>query len=171
MANTNREELLNDVDLMDPSLPLLPEEEEYQADHNVRTSAFDESLVKDYPKSNKRLSLQVSPYSIDRDLENNMSENSQSVHISPYGIEFKTTEKFQDGDLVKIRINLPDYWERKKKLVAYNRIDSPDNFKILAKVVKTSDEGKLRKKRLVTVQTIVIDSIDEQVLEGFLKGA
>ena len=147
----------------------IPESPEAVNDVKVKAGEnFDISLIKKYPKSQKRVPLFVGPVSVRED--RGEKENSSSTHISPHGIEFKTEERFNDGDLVKIQVNIPDFWKRKQKFVNYTRIDCPENFRILAKVVKTDILGKNKKKQLVTVQTLVIDSVDEQVLEEYIKG-
>ena len=136
----------------------------------VNQPAFDDALIKNYPKSNKKVPLFVSPYHIDAIEETTKIENnSQSLHISPHGFEFKTKEIFADGELVKIHVSLPNYWERKQKFVEYGRVNRPEHFKILGKVVKSEDVGKRGKQKLVTVQTIIIDAVDEEVLKHFLQ--
>ena len=92
---------------------------------------FNEDLVKKYPRSNRRLSLSVAKYGISsaRGLE-----EGQTMHISPHGIQFRGTQSYAQGELLKVHINMPDYWERKQRFVDYSRIDTPGNFKILVKV-------------------------------------
>ena len=127
---------------------------------------FDEDLVKKYPRSNRRLSLAVARYGISLEPEGG---DAQTVHISPYGIQFRAAEGYEEGDLLKIHINMPDYWERKQRFVDYSRIDTPSNFKILAKVVSTEEVGKRGKKRIVMARTVNMDEVDEQVLKAFLQ--
>jgi hypothetical protein len=132
---------------------------------------FDEDLVKKYPSSNKKLSLHVSNFGINSD-ENNpeKNKNGQTLHISPHGLEFISNAKdYEAGALIKIQVRIPDYWARKQKFVEYGRIDNPTEFRVLAKVLKTEDIGKRGKKKLVLAQTLVIDSVDEQVLKTFLQ--
>jgi len=127
---------------------------------------FNEDLVKKYPRSNRRLSLAVARYGLNAEMS---PEEGLTVHISPYGIQFRVTEEYEEGDLLKIHINMPDYWERKQRFVDYSRIDTPSNFKILAKVVSTEEVGKRGKKKIVLVRTVNMDEIDEQVLKAFLQ--
>lgn len=127
---------------------------------------FNEDLVKKYPRSNRRLSLAVARYGLTAELN---QDDAQTVHISPYGIQFRATEPYEEGQLLKIHINLPDYWERKQRFVDYSRIDTPGNFKILAKVVSTEEVGKRGKKRIVLARTVNMDEVDEQVLKAFLQ--
>jgi hypothetical protein len=137
-----------------------------QDNEENHTLSFNEDLVKKYPRSNRRLSLNVARYGISSEAGN---EEGQTVHISPYGLQFRVTEEYEEGDLLKIHINMPDYWERKQRFVDYSRIDTPGNFKILAKVVSTEEVGKRGKKKIVLVRTVNMDEIDEQVLKAFLQ--
>jgi len=129
---------------------------------------FDLDLIRKYPRSNRKLSISVEKYGLD-DRDTGSTDANQSQFISPHGVEFRTSESFQEGALLKIHVTVPNYWSRKQKLVDYNRIDQPDTFRILAKVVECSEVGKRGKKRLVTCQTLVIDEVDEQVLKNFLQ--
>lgn len=130
-------------------------------------SGFNEDLIKKYPKSNKKISIDVMPYTITDKNPNDLK--AQSLFISPYGMEFQATRDYPAGTLLKIHVSLPDYWHRKQKLVDYRRIDQPDTFKILAKVVRTEDVGKRGKKKLVVVQTVNMDEVDEKVLKSYLQ--
>jgi hypothetical protein len=136
---------------------------------SVAESNFDPNIIKSYPKSNKRIGLNISKFGISASDKEEKEPNGQSMHISPHGIEFKTTEDFVEGSLLKIHINIPDYWKRKQQFVEYTRIDAPTDFRVLAKVVRTEDISKRGKKKVITVQTLVIDDVDERVLKTFLQ--
>ena len=127
---------------------------------------FNEDLITKYPRSNRKIALEVAPYGlIGRDSE----QKGQTLHISPHGIEFQSCEGYAQGTLLKINISLPDYWNRKQRFVEYQRVDTPHTFKVLAKVVRTADVGKRGKKKLVVAQVVNMDEIDEQVLKSYLQ--
>ena len=128
---------------------------------------FDEDLIKKYPRSNRKIAVDVSPYGLLN--EDKIEAKATTLFISPHGIQFQGTREYPEGTLLKIHISLPDYWTRKQKFVEYRRIDKPDTFKVLCKVVKTEDVGKRGKKKLVLVQTVNMVEIDEQVLKSFLQ--
>lgn len=130
---------------------------------------FDIELVKGYPRANRKINLDVKPYGLLNEDVYNPDEKGQTTFISPFGLEFQAPQNYPDGTLLKINISLPDYWVRKQRFVEYSRIDTPQEFKILAKVVKTEDLGKRGKKKLVLCQTVNIDEIDEQVLKSYLQ--
>jgi hypothetical protein len=130
-------------------------------------SRFDEDLIKKYPRSNRRIQLDVQPYALLT--QANVDQKAHTVHISPHGLEFQTTRDYPQGSLLKILVALPDYWNRKQRFVEYGRVDTPGTFKVLAKVVRSEDVGKRGKKKLIIVQTVNMDEIDEQVLKSYLQ--
>lgn len=127
---------------------------------------FDVDMIKKYPRSNRRLTINVSPYSL---LEKKEEPEGTTTHISPYGIQFRCEEAYPEGTLLKVQLSIPDYWNRKQQFVEYRRIDQPDSCKILVRVVQSESVGRRGKKSIVTCRTVNIDEIDEQVLKAFLQ--
>ena len=138
-----------------------------KASENSANMKFDVSLIKKYPRSGRKVSMRYGTYSIA--LDESSLESTQSLHISPHGIEFQTTTAFAPGTLLRIHLDIPDYWQRKLRFVQYRRIDQPARFPILAKVVNIEDIGRRGKKKIVTVQTVSIDETDELVLKSYLQ--
>lgn len=131
---------------------------------------FNVELVKSYPHAEKKITLDIGPYQLEViDDSGDPRLKCLSTFISPYGIEFQGLKDYPKGTLLKINISIPDYWLRKKKLVEYNRIDNPDGFRILAKVIATQECGKRSKKKLILVQTVNIDEVDEHILKTYLQ--
>ncbi|MBI2602485.1 MAG: PilZ domain-containing protein [Deltaproteobacteria bacterium] len=141
---------------------------------DTKETEFTIELVKSFPRSNKKLSLEVGVYCLTASREFSRTPNKhkgQTTFISPQGLEFQAPKSYPLGTLLKIAVAIPDYWTRKKKFIEYSRIDTPSDFKILAKVVGIQDIGKRGRKKLVQVETVNIDEIDEQVLKNFLQEA
>ena len=136
------------------------------------TSEFDLESIKSYPFAERKIQVEIGQYTI---LQNETSptpsprQKALTTFISPHGMEIQGTKDYPTGTLLKISVCLPDYWNRKKKFVEYNRVDVPNTFKVLGKVVGSQDMGKRGKKKLILVQTLNIDEIDEQVLKDFLE--
>jgi hypothetical protein len=128
---------------------------------------FDISLIKKYPRSTRKVSIRFGVYSIS--LDESTLEATVSSYISPHGLEFQTTTPFAPGTLLRIYLDIPDYWQRKLRFVQYRRIDQPARFPILAKIVQVEDIGRRGKKKIVTVQTVSIDETDELVLKNYLQ--
>lgn len=153
--------------MADEVIPAQPLPDAPAAQPSGAHGGFDEDLIKKYPRSNRKIALDVSPYGLAGFDPND--GKAQSVHISPHGIEFQASKDFAQGTLLKIHVALPDYWNRKQRFVEYRRVDTPETFKVLAKVVRTEDVGKRGKKKLVVVQVVNMDEVDEQVLKSFLQ--
>lgn len=127
---------------------------------------FNEDLIKKYPRANRKISVDVAAYGLLREGD---EAKTLTTFISPYGMEFQAAKDYAPGTLLKIQISLPDYWTRKMKFVEYRRIDTPETFRVLAKVVRSEDIGKRGKKKLIVVQTVNMDDVDEKVLKTFLQ--
>ena len=136
------------------------------AQTEVNGMQFDEDLVKKYPKSNRRLNLAIAKYGI---MKEDLEQEGQTIHISPHGVQFRSMKEYEEGELLKIHIVIPNYWERKQRFVDYSRIDTPGDFKILAKVVSSQTVGKRGKKRMILARTVNMDHVDEEVLKAFLQ--
>jgi len=131
------------------------------------SNKFDVTLIKKYPRSTRKVNIKYGTYSISAD--ENTLESTQSLHISPHGVEFQTTASYSPGTLLRIHLDIPDYWQRKLRFVQYRRIDQPARFPILAKVVSVEDVGRRGKKKIITAQTVSIDETDELVLKSYLQ--
>lgn len=128
---------------------------------------FDAAQIKNFPRSNRKVSMRYGAFGLPSDDE--VLAATQSMHISPQGIEFCTTEAYAPGTLLRIHLDIPDYWQRKLKFVQYRRVDQPARFPILAKVISSEAVGRRGKKKVVTVQTVSIDETDELVLRSYLQ--
>lgn len=126
---------------------------------------FDEKLVTEYPKSQRQIPLEVRPYSLDH------QENIKcdSIHLSPHGIEFRSPADYGCGTLLRINIELPNYWQRKRELVDYHRVEPPEFFRVLARVVKSADLNKETNSCTILAQTVNVDELDLQVLTDYLR--
>lgn len=133
----------------------------------IRKEGFDEDLVRKYPRSNRKVQVEIDSYGLKA--LNDDALRGQTQFISPYGIQFQGQKQFEEGTLLKIQVTIPNYWARKQRFVNYQRIDTPETFKILAKVVRTEDVGKRGKKKITIAQTVNIDEVDEQVLKAYLQ--
>lgn len=161
MSNNNADAVENNLRSTATEAPIVVEVE--QPTHK----GFDPGLIKKYPRSNRKVHIHFGTYSLLTD--DDSMEATQSIHISPVGLEFQSQQPLPEGTLLKIHVNIPNYWARKRRFVEYRRVDQPERFSILAKVVHSEDIGRRGKKKLVTVQTVSIDETDELVLKSYLQ--
>jgi hypothetical protein len=132
---------------------------------------FNEDLIFKYPKSQKKMKIDVQPYKLNFLQKEIDPDKVQTTFLSPYGIEFQGQGQYQEGMLLKIDIVIPNYWKRKRQFVNYSRIDVPASFGVLVKVLRYEEIGKRGKKKKVVTQVVNIDETDEMVLKGFLEEA
>ncbi len=86
--------------------------------------------------------------------------------MSSQGQLFESTTIYEIGSLLRIWIYIPNYWQRKSKLVAYSHTLIPEHFQIFSKV--TQCENKYDQFQTLC-QTMTIDSVDEQILNEYIK--
>jgi hypothetical protein len=134
----------------------------------TQASSSLEELVRLHPHNARRLLIMVHEFGIDDD-DGPESDRVQTSYLSPYGIEFSANRNFPPGMLLKVLIPIPDYWRRKQRLVTYKRIDVPMTLQLLAKVVSCQERGKFGRKKVVLVETVNIDKVDEEVLKEYLN--
>ena len=159
MSNLQPNVINANIESTSPQAPAVPE--------STSPGKFDASLIKKYPRSTRKVSMKYGAYSLSAN--DDTLEATQSVHISPHGIEFHTTVSYAPGTLLRIHLDIPDYWQRKLRFVQYRRTDQPARFPILAKVISVESIGRRGKKKSVTVQTVSIDETDELVLKNYLQ--
>lgn len=91
-----------------------------------------------------------------------------TISISAHGTMFHSTIAFQIGTLIRILVELPDYWARKSKHVQYRHTSAPTHFQILARVAGCEDIGKRGQKFQMILENVNMDPVDETVLREFL---
>ena len=124
---------------------------------------FDEKVIK--TSTERRIPLEISTYSLDQQ----ETIKAFSIHFTSQGLEFTSPADYARGTLLRINVYLPDFWQRKRKLVNYHRVEPPEHFRILAKVVKSDIQCRKSRKKLVLAQTVNMDEIDAQVLSSWLQ--
>lgn len=137
----------------------------FKKEHYVN---FAEEKVIGYPHSKQKLALSIKEFNI-RHLKDDTMQQTHSSFISPYGIQFSMAANYIEGDLLKVEIVLPGYWQRKSYYINYTRVNTPSSFAAIVKVVHKQPEGSQRKKNIFVVEILSMDSIDEQVLKSYLE--
>ena len=150
------------------TMPLIGKDLLEKKDSSKKTE-FDPKQIYDYPNSEKKLQMIVARV----DMKQNTKYSSEKVHstfISPFGIEFKGSPEIQVGMLLKAQIIIPDYWSRMQRMVEYKRINTPEDFRVLIRVVETKRFGVRSRKRIVVSKVVNIDPMDKRVLSEYLIG-
>ncbi|NBO37486.1 hypothetical protein EBU99_02770 [bacterium] len=92
----------------------------------------------------------------------------ETLSVAPDGAMFYSSLAYEPGCLMRLLIELPDYWARKSRHVEYRHTDAPSSFQMLCRTVSCEDVGKRPNRFLITVQTVNIDPIDGRVLADYL---
>ncbi|MBM3382270.1 MAG: hypothetical protein FJY29_07500 [Betaproteobacteria bacterium] len=92
----------------------------------------------------------------------------ETLSVAPDGATFYSSLTYDPGCLMRLLVEVPDYWARKSKHVDYRHTEAPSSFQMLCRVVTCEDVGKRPNRYLITVQTVNIDPIDGKVLADYL---
>jgi hypothetical protein len=92
----------------------------------------------------------------------------ETVTIAPDGATFYSSLSYDVGCLMRLYIEIPDYWARKSQHVEYRHTDAPSHFQMLCRVVTCEDVGRRPNRYMITVQTVNIDPVDGRVLADYL---
>ncbi len=114
----------------------------------------------------KKISIKFSEYKISTQMKNMF--HSETIAISKKGILFTNKCSYEKGTLMRIWIELPDYWSKKSKHVDYRHTDAPNHFQVLSRVI--SCEEKINQTNIFQIlcENLNIDPIDESVLQDYL---
>ena len=134
---------------------------------------FQADLVRGYPSAEKKLDLDVRLYSLFDDTAPGQENLATTTYISPHGVEFQSNLDLAEGSLIKVNIDIPDYWSMKTRFIQYTRVDQPSKMRVIAKVISSEEivkkSRKKEKKRTFLAQILNIDEIDEKVLKLYLS--
>lgn len=92
----------------------------------------------------------------------------ETVSVAPDGAVFYSSLVYDIGCLMRLYIELPDFWARKSRHVDYRHTDAPSHFQMLCRVMTCEDVGKRPNRFMITVQTVNIDPVDGRVLADYL---
>ena len=143
-----------------------PLENEMTSPQGEVSTKFDEITLFDLRLVSKKVKIKFSPYKISTQLKN-MSQ-TETIAISSKGILFSSTDFYEVGSLMRVWVEIPDYWSRKSKYVDYRHTDAPSHFQILTRVVQCKNEILIQEKYHLLCETLNIDSIDNSVLQDYL---
>lgn len=115
---------------------------------------------------NKKIAMKFCEFKISNTAEKMLT--SETISISALGILFNSSVNFPLATLVRIWIEMPDYWPRKQRHVGYRHTDAPTYFQMLARVVSSEETNKRNMKHQILCQTLNLDPVDEAVLNEYL---
>jgi len=114
----------------------------------------------------KKIPLRYCKFNISNTL--NKMLQGETLSVAPDGATFYSSLSYDQGCLMRLLVEIPDYWARKSRHVDYRHTEAPSSFQMLGRVVSCEDIGKRPNRYLITVQTVNIDPIDGRVLADYL---
>lgn len=114
----------------------------------------------------KRIPIRFAEYRISTNPQKMVQGECSGV--SNLGIQFGSAVPFPKSALMRIWMEMPDYWARKARHVGYRHTEAPTYFQLLARVTNCEETGKRNAKYQILCQTVNLDPIDEVVLCDYL---
>ena len=93
---------------------------------------------------------------------------TDTVSVSNVGLMFHSPVSHGEGSLMRVWMEMPDYWARKSRHVSYRHTSAPSFFQILSRVLSCEDVGKRIPKFQVICEIVNLDAVDEIVLCEYL---
>ncbi len=93
---------------------------------------------------------------------------SETVSASNMGLIIHSTVPFTPGTLLRVWVDMPDFWARKSRLVAYRHTNAPTYFQVLSRVVACDNLSKRTPKYQILCENVNLDPVDERVLCDYL---
>jgi hypothetical protein len=141
--------------------------EETNASIEIMKDAVGNDTTFHFKLVSKKIPLKFCEYKISN-LENSM-QKSNSTGISLNGLTFIAGKNFEKGTLLRVWLEVPNYWEKKSKYVDYKHTEAPAHFQVLSRVLTSQEIDKKKSCYHIFCENLNIDPIDENVLNEFLK--
>lgn len=93
---------------------------------------------------------------------------TETLGISPAGLQFTAPNSFEPGILLRIWVEMPDFWARKARHVGYQHTDAPTWFQILSRVLSCEELNRRGNKFQILCENVNLDPHDEKVLRDYL---
>lgn len=114
----------------------------------------------------KKIPIRFAEYRISTNAHKMIS--SDTISVSNLGVLFASALPFPKGALMRVWMEMPDYWARKARHVGYRHTEAPSFFQVLVRVVSCEETGKRNAKFQLLCQNMNLDPIDEIVLCDYL---
>lgn len=146
----------------------IPPIDDHDESGNLQTHAFTDNSPS--PLQLKLVSKKIPIKYCEFKISNapNKMLTGETVALSALGIMYNSSVAFLPGSLMRVWIEMPDYWARKSRLVGYRHTEAPSYFQMLARCLTCEESGKRNTKFQLMCQTVNLDPIDELVLSDYL---
>jgi hypothetical protein len=93
---------------------------------------------------------------------------TDTLGISPAGLQFSAPQAYEPGVLLRVWVEMPDFWARKARHVSYQHTDAPTFFQILSRVLTCEEVSRRGSKFQILCENVNLDPHDEKVLRDYL---
>lgn len=140
------------------------------ADEINHVDNFEKEIPANYKLNLKLISCEIpvkfSEYKVSNP-ENKMLV-SKTKAISNEGILIESPFFYETGILMRIWVEIPNYWMMKSKKVHYKHTSAPKYFQILSRVTKCEEHNGDRFFFLLLCENLALDPVDESILSDYL---
>jgi hypothetical protein len=93
---------------------------------------------------------------------------SDTQAIACEGIQFTSPVAFEPGSILRVWIEIPDFWTKKSRHVGYKHTDAPSWFQMLARTIRCEELNKRGSKFQLICESVNMDPADQNVLREYL---
>lgn len=115
---------------------------------------------------NRKLPIRFCEFKISNTPRKMLKSDTQAIAVE--GIQFTSSAQFEPGVIMRVWIELPDYWSRKSRHVGYRHTEAPSWFQMLARVLSCDELNKRGSKFQILCESVNLDPADVRVLREFL---
>lgn len=152
--------------MQNPFLPDAPDADELNAGQGPALAPENAATPLSLKLVGKKIPLRFCEFKISNTVTK--MHASDALGISALGVLLQSPVAFGPGTLMRVWVEMPDYWARKSRHVGYRHTDAPTYFQILARVVNCEEAGKRGNKFQILCQNLNLDPVDELVLNDYL---
>jgi hypothetical protein len=114
----------------------------------------------------KKVNIRYCEYKISN--QPNKMLAGECVALSTKGMSFVSAVNYPRGTLMRVWVEIPNFWNLKSKLVDYGHTDAPEYFQMLVRSVQVEEKGKRTISYTILAETVNLDPADEKLLSEFL---
>lgn len=130
-------------------------------------SFSDSDFVVLYPNSFKSIVMIVKK--ISEAVTDKKNEKITTRYLSLKNIVFKYGSEYRKGDLLKVMLEIPNYWALKCRFVDYSVASVPNFMTCIVRVLGDFSCSLDCNKALTFVEIVGIDSVDQKIVKIFLE--
>lgn len=114
----------------------------------------------------KKIPIRYCEFKISNSSGKMLKADTQAIACE--GVQFVAAMAVAVGTIMRVWIEIPDFWSRKARHVGYKHTDAPKWFQMLARVVSCEELNKRGNKFQLICESVNMDPADQAVLSEYL---